>query len=113
MLLVLSVIDIPFESDAPSFVYDQSNVSSVVLNTNTPTLVFAKQLKRYDNRNNKNINTRGGGSSGNQFCIDKNGERAQKFVYLFLPGNVYSCQVVLTNLSSAVQRLHHCITFFR
>ena len=53
ILLALSVLDVPFESDGPGFVYDESNLSCVVLDAKTPTLVFAKQLKEL-NRENDN-----------------------------------------------------------
>ena len=125
ILIVLGVLDVPFESDGPTFTYDNdngngNNSSRVVIEAQTPTIVFAKQLKplgelRSSGSDSNKSNNNGKKQSisvhvhyfdaNDRFRLDKNGDKCEKFVYKFVPLSIYTCQVVLTNFSSVTQNI--------
>eukprot|EP01084_Bolivina_argentea_P167401 290539_1 len=123
ILLALSVIGLPFKSDGPKFIYpknitrdtqqdelkkqdDNELRNQLILRATSATIVFAKQLKESEKINMSQISIHMHYyDESDQYKKDENGERIDKFVNKFVPGKIYACRAILTNVSSIEQQI--------
>ena len=86
MILALAVLDLPFNAEAPDFKYEK-NQRSVVFASETPALLFAKQIKESETRPSQvSISVHYFDPSDQFHEVD--GERVDKFVTQFRPQRV-------------------------
>ena len=114
ILLALAVIGLPFKSQGPQFIYPTNNEEKVdeqernqlILRATSPTIVFAKQLKESETLNMSQISIHMHYyDETDKYMTDENGERVDKFVERFVPGKIYACRAILTNVSSIDQQI--------
>ena len=132
MLCVLCVMDLPFNSNGPQFVFGEKGVNdqSIKLITSSPTIVFVKQLKKYnksdhnddeikEEKEEKKLSKKIRSSHESisihvhyfdpldKYTLDENGERIDKFedIQDLRPGKVYGCRAILTNVSSCSHKI--------
>lgn len=106
VLFVLAILDVLFESDGSSFTCGnniENNVICALIEAQTPTIVYVKQLKlsgeaRGSNKPSMSIHVHYFDVNG-RFTMDKNDDKRDKFVYQFL-SQIYTCQIVLLSFSS-------------
>eukprot|EP01083_Nonionella_stella_P305531 1066243_1 len=127
LLLVLTVLDVPFDAEPPIFKYDEQNPNTVSVIANGPTVVFAKELHKhllhnmdqteskhedeqyqYEGQSNESISIHiHYFDPSDMYKYDTNGNRMDKNVnrFDFRPSKVYGCSVILTNVSSNNQQM--------
>jgi hypothetical protein len=104
MILALSVLDLPFEAAKHQMAFDGGKMA---LGAAGPIIAFHEEVRRADAPDGKVPVLVGQNyfRQGDRFR-DENGEKMDKYVTgEFLVSTVYGCQVVVTNPTSARQRL--------
>ncbi len=104
MMLALAVLDLPAKADEPEITTEDA---SLTLKAASPTIVFHKQIKEAPISDDKTPVLVGQNffRNGDRY-VQVDGEQRDKYVTEeFLPGVVYGCQVVVTNPTSATQKL--------
>ncbi|WP_425401017.1 hypothetical protein [Aeoliella sp.] len=104
MMLALAVLDLPIKADEPEITTD---AAALTLKAASPTIVFHKQIQEAPISDDKTPVLVGQNffRHGDRY-EQVDGEKRDKYVTEeFLPGVVYGCQVVVTNPTSATQKL--------
>ncbi|MCO6048097.1 hypothetical protein NG895_29700 [Aeoliella sp. ICT_H6.2] len=104
MMLALAVLDLPVEAAEAEVTTD---AASLTLKVGSPTIVFHKQIQEAAESDDKTPVLVGQNyfRHGDRY-VQVDGEQRDKYVTdEFLPGVVYGCQVVVTNPTSATQKL--------
>lgn len=106
MMFALSVLDLPFPSQAKDTKIEAKD-TSLTITPSTKALLFHREIKpaEIDKDAPKLLVSQNFYRHGDRF-LEENGEKTDKFVSEeFLAGVVYGCQVVVTNPTSSKQRL--------
>jgi hypothetical protein len=104
MLFALAVLDLPFEAGKPTIAYDAGRMTFTPAG---PVIAFHEEVRPVSAPANKTpvLISQNFYRLGDRFRME-NGEKADKFVTgEYLIETVYGCEVVVTNSSSARQKL--------